>query len=78
MIIMIENGEDNQKWSFEDDQTINSELGLVLDVQLSLEENGSPVIAYNKHNGDNQKFRILPVAEWVPNIGNAVKGKINP
>jgi hypothetical protein len=62
-IIMSENGGDYQKWYFEDDQTIRSELHLVLDVKISSTENGSLVIAYSKHSGNNQKFRIFPVAE---------------
>ena len=60
---MSENGEEYQKWYFEDDQTTRSELDLVLDMKLSSNENGSPVIAFGKNNQNNQSFRILLVAE---------------
>jgi len=63
VIIMSENEGAYQKWYFEEDQTIRSELGLVMDVKFYSKENGSTVIAYSKHGQNNQKFRILPVAE---------------
>jgi len=63
VIIMSENEGAYQKWYFEEDQTIRSELGFVLDVKHNSKENGSTVIAYTKHGQNNQKFRILPVAE---------------
>jgi hypothetical protein len=60
---MSENEGDDQKWYFDEDMTIRSELGYVLDVRMSSKINNSPAIAYSKHSGDNQKFRVLPVAE---------------
>jgi hypothetical protein len=60
---MSENGGDNQKWYFDEDLTIRSELGYVLDVARSSNTNNSPVIAFSKNGRNNQKFRILPVAE---------------
>jgi hypothetical protein len=60
---MAEKGGDNQKWYFDEDMTIRSELGYVLDVKFSSKINNSSVIAFSKHGKDNQKFRVLPVAE---------------
>jgi hypothetical protein len=58
-----EDGEHNQKWYFDQDMTIRSELGFVMDVKRSSTINMSTIIAFTKHGRDNQKFRILPVAE---------------
>jgi len=60
---MSEKGGDHQKWYFDEDMTIRSELGYVLDVKFSSTINNSSVIAFSKHGKDNQKFRVLPVAE---------------
>jgi hypothetical protein len=60
---MSENGGENQQWYFDEDMTIRSDLGYVLDVKSNSKINNSSVIAYNKLGRDNQKFRILPVAE---------------
>jgi len=57
-----ENGESEQKWHFDEDMTIRSALGFVLDVKLTSKMHSSTVIAFSKHGEDNQKFRILPIA----------------
>jgi hypothetical protein len=54
-------GGDNQKWSFEDDFTIKSGLGFVLDVKDAATDNYTTLLAFDKHGNDNQKFRIVPV-----------------
>jgi hypothetical protein len=59
----LEKGENEQKWYFDEDMWIRSEMGFVLDVKRSSKINSSTVIAFNKYGRDNQKFRILPVAE---------------
>jgi hypothetical protein len=58
-----ENGEHKQKWYFDQDMTIRSELGFVMDVKRSSTKNIVTVIAFTKHGRANQKFRIFPVAE---------------
>jgi hypothetical protein len=62
----------NQKWHFDEDMTIRSEMGYVLDVVHGSKINNSTVIAYNKNGRDNQKFRILPVAERFSNTTSVV------
>jgi hypothetical protein len=54
-------GTATQKWYFDDDFTVRNEDGIVLDVQKGSKEAGTHVIAFNKHGGPNQKFRIVPV-----------------
>jgi len=54
-------GGDNQKWYFDDDMTIRSELGFVLDVKYRSLERGTTLIAFSKHGDNNQRFRIVPV-----------------
>jgi hypothetical protein len=56
-----DHGGDNQKWYFDDDLTIRSELGFVLDVKFRSTENGATLICYPKHGDDNQKFRVVPI-----------------
>ena len=63
IIMWPENGGDNQKWYFDDDLTIRSALGFVLDVKDASRENSSTLLAYPKQGLDNQKFRIVPVEE---------------
>jgi hypothetical protein len=58
-----DNGQDNQKWHFDDDFTIRSETGSVLDVKDSSVESGAPIIAFGKTGGGSQNFRIVPVPE---------------
>jgi len=58
-----ENREHKQKWYFDHDMTIKSELGFVLDEKSNSKINFSTAIAFTKHGRDNQKFRIFPVAE---------------
>jgi hypothetical protein len=53
----------NQLWHFEDDGTIRSEIDQVLDVSEGSTEPGALVIAYPKHGGPNQIFRIVTVDE---------------
>lgn len=61
-IIMVEpNGTEKQKWYFDDDFTIRNEQGMVLDIPKGSKEAGTPVIAFKKHGGPNQKFRIVPI-----------------
>jgi hypothetical protein len=56
-------GGPNQLWHFEEDGTIRSEIDQVLDVYEGSTELGTPVIAYPKHGGPNQIFRIVTVDE---------------
>jgi hypothetical protein len=56
-------GADNQKWHFDDDLTIRSELGTVLEVKDGAQDNRSPLIAASKNGIDNQKFRVVPIQE---------------
>lgn len=63
IIMWPSNGGDNQKWHFDEDMTIRSELGHVLDVEHASTDSGSGLIAFSKQDQENQKFRILPVGE---------------
>jgi len=56
-------GGDNQKWHFDDDLTIRSELGFVIDLKYGSMENGTTLIAFRKHGDDNQKFRVVPITK---------------
>jgi len=56
-------GGPNQVWYFEEDGTIRSEIDQVLDVSEGNTEPGAIVIAYPKHGGPNQIFRIVTVGE---------------
>lgn len=56
-------GGPNQLWHFEEDGTIRSEIDQVLDVSEGSTEPGTPVIAFAKHDGPNQIFRIVTVDE---------------
>ena len=59
---MVEpNGTEKQKWFFDDDFTIRNEEGVVLDIPKGSKEAGTQVIAFKKHGGPNQKFRIVPI-----------------
>lgn len=61
-IVMVEpSGTEKQKWHFDDDFTIRNEDGMVLDVQKGSKEAGTKVIAFKKHGGPNQKFRVVPI-----------------
>ncbi|PSN42601.1 hypothetical protein C0J52_19718 [Blattella germanica] len=53
-------GGHNQKWFFDDDFTIRSGTGMVMDIEGGQGYQGARVISYNKHGGPNQKFRIVP------------------
>lgn len=61
IIMWSKNGGDNQKWHFEDDLTIKSGLGFVLDVKEDATDNRTTLMAYSRHGQDNQKFRVVPV-----------------
>ncbi|XP_069686262.1 uncharacterized protein [Periplaneta americana] len=50
-----------QKWQFDDDFSIRNEAGMVLDVAGGSKEAGASIIAFKKHGGTNQKFRIVPI-----------------
>jgi hypothetical protein len=56
-------GGGKQKWHFEEVMTIRSELGTVLDVKGGSSDNATPLLAFSKHGGDNQKFRVVPISE---------------
>jgi hypothetical protein len=58
-----DNGGDNQKWDFDEDLTIRSGLGHVLDVKDGALENGAGLTAVSKHGLDSQKFRVVPISE---------------
>jgi hypothetical protein len=55
------NGTAKQKWYFDDDFTIRNEEGMVLDVSKGSKEACTQVIAFKKHGGQNQRFRIVPI-----------------
>lgn len=63
IIMWPDNGGDNQKWYFDEDMTIRSELGFVLDVKDGSKNNSTPLIGFNKRGHSNQKFRVVPVQE---------------
>jgi hypothetical protein len=60
IILWNKHGGDNQKWYFDEDFTIRSGLGFVLDVEHASTDNSSGLLAFAKHGKDNQKFRIVP------------------
>ena len=53
-------GGNNQKWHFDDDFTIRSGTGLVLDVEGNNFRQGTRIVGSKKQGGQNQKFRIEP------------------
>ena len=53
-------GGGNQQWFFDDDFTIRSGTGMVLDVENGASSPGARIIGYTKHGAPNQKFRIVP------------------
>jgi hypothetical protein len=63
IIMWSDNGGDNQKWNFDDDMTIRSGTGSVLEVKDGSMENSAPLVATSKENQNSQKFRIVPVME---------------
>jgi hypothetical protein len=58
-----DNGGDNQKWYFDDDQTIRSGLGNVLSVKDGSLDCGSSLLASSNEDLESQKFRIVPVSK---------------
>lgn len=79
---MVEpSGTEKQKWHFDDDFTIRNEDGMVLDVQKGSKEAGTKVIAFKKHGGPNQKFRVVPINKikqytWDPQNGGQLTSHI--
>jgi len=63
VILWSQHGGDNQRWHFDDDLTIRSELGFVMDVTRRSTDSGTPIIAYRHHGDDNQRFRIVPISK---------------
>jgi hypothetical protein len=53
----------NQKWHFDDDLTIRSDLGSVLDVTDGSADNGTRLIATSKLGQEHHKFRVVPVSD---------------
>jgi hypothetical protein len=53
-------GGSHQKWFFDDDFTIRSNTGMVMDIEGGRSSQGTRVIGYGKHGGQYQKFRIVP------------------
>jgi uncharacterized membrane protein YgcG len=53
-------GGTNQKWYFDDNSTIRSSTGMVMDVEGCKLQKGTKIIGYEKHGGVNQKFRMEP------------------
>ena len=63
IVMWPEHGGDNQKWHFDDDLTIRSELGIVLDVKDGSSEVNTPLLATKKLQREHQRFRVVPVPE---------------
>ena len=60
VIVFQAHGGGNQKWYFDDDFTIRSGTGMVLDVKGGALVQSANLIGYSKHGGANQKFRVVP------------------
>jgi hypothetical protein len=60
IIINTPKGDNNQNWYFDDDSTIRSGTGMVLDVDDSKFQQGTRILGFKKHGGQNQKFRTEP------------------
>jgi len=60
VIISKPYGGPNQLWDFDRDGTIRSRIGKVLDISGG-KKPGTPLIAYCKHGGWNQIFRVIHV-----------------
>lgn len=54
-------GKANQKWHFDGDGIVRSDIGLVLDVSKSNKNEGAEVIGHIRHGGRNQMFRRIYV-----------------
>lgn len=52
-------GKANQKWNFDSDGVVRSDIGLVLDVMDGSKNEGAAVIAHPKLGGRNQIFRRI-------------------
>jgi hypothetical protein len=46
-------GGNNQKWYFDDDSTIRSGTGLVLDIEGGKFQQGTRILGFTKHGADN-------------------------
>jgi hypothetical protein len=55
-------GDLNQVWDFEGDGTIRSKLGLVLDVEENINDDGNSFYVCKKNSKWSQYFRIVPVS----------------
>jgi len=62
VIISKPYGGPRQLWDFDGDGTIRSKFGNVLDIRDEKTEAMTPVIAYPKHGGWNQIFKVMPVS----------------
>jgi len=51
----------NQLWYFDEDNTIRSGTGHVLDVKDNNRGENASVIVWSKHGGSNQRFRKVEV-----------------
>ncbi|KAJ9573720.1 hypothetical protein L9F63_008883 [Diploptera punctata] len=54
-------GDASQNWVFDDDLTVANNIGVVLDVRGGSKTPGAEIIAFKKHGGLNQQFRVVPV-----------------
>jgi hypothetical protein len=63
VVMWSDNGGDNQKWNFDEDMTIRSELGSVLQVKDSSTDNCASIVAAGNEGNESQKFRVVPVQE---------------
>jgi hypothetical protein len=60
LITYTPHGGTNQKWYFDDDFTIRSGTGMVIEIEGGKPRQGARVIGIRKHGGQTQKFRIEP------------------
>ena len=61
VILAERNDTASQNWAFGEDFTIANDLGVVLDIARGSKEPGTEIIAFKKHGGTNQQFRVVPV-----------------
>jgi len=63
IITWSDSGSDNQKWYFDEDFTIRSEMGTYLHVKDASTDNSAPLMAVSSQGSENQKFRVVPAGE---------------
>ena len=68
------NDNPTQKWTFNPDGSICSEIGLCMDISRGKIEKGTKVIAWEPNNRINQKWRIIPLSD-PPRIEEAEEEK---